>query len=275
MIGLLGGTFDPVHHGHLRIALEAKEALGLTEVRFIPCRQPPHRGDASATAQQRLDLLRLACGDMPGFAVDTRELERPGPSYMVDTLASLRAERGDEPLCLILGWDAFLGLPGWHRWQNLLDYAHLAVVQRPGSTDRVGWVEPSLPIELARWVTTPRPILLAEAGPCRKAHPANEAALAHLIETCQREPAQLRVTPAGGIGFLPVSQLDISASHIRALLYAGHDPHYLLPDAVLKSIRQTGLYHLKQQGNNPCPTVLKECKGIAAEKWRSAGRLRQ
>lgn len=206
MIGLLGGTFDPIHYGHLRIALEVKEALGLAQVRFIPCRQPPHRDAPGATPQQRLQLLRLAAADMPGFAVDTRELERDGPSYMVDTLASLRSELGDTPLCLILGRDAFLGLPGWRRWRELLDYAHLAVVQRPG---------PSLP----------------SAGE-----------LAVLEETHRREPGQLRAAPSGGICFLPVSQLDISATRIRELLRSGRDPRFLLPDAVLESIRRTGLY---------------------------------
>lgn len=206
MIGLLGGTFDPIHYGHLRIALEAKEILNLSEVRFIPCRQPPHRGEPAATARQRVDLLRLAVNGMPGFITDTRELERSGPSYMVDTLASLQAELGGAPLCLILGWDAFLGLPGWHRWQNLLDYAHLVVVPRPGT---------SIP-------------------------PHGE--LAALAERRRCEPEQLRLTQAGCIGFLAMSQLDISATRIRALLRTGRDPRYLLPDAVLEFIRQTGLY---------------------------------
>ncbi|BBL72732.1 nicotinate-nucleotide adenylyltransferase [Methylogaea oryzae] len=206
MIGLLGGTFDPIHYGHLRIALEAKEALGLDEVRFIPCRQPPHRDTPGASPQQRLELLRLAVADMPGFAVDTRELERDGPSYMVDTLASLRGELGDAPLCLILGQDAFLGLPRWHRWRELTDFAHLAVVRRPG---------PSAPL----------------AGD-----------LALLAEAHRREAGRLRAAPAGGICFLETPLLDISATRIRELLRSGRDPRYLLPDAVLKSLRRSGLY---------------------------------
>ncbi|TAN50695.1 MAG: nicotinate-nucleotide adenylyltransferase [Methylococcaceae bacterium] len=206
MTGILGGTFDPIHHGHLRIALEVQEILALREVRFIPCRQPPHRGEPSATAEQRLHLLRLALGDMPGFVTDTRELERPGPSYMVDTLASLRAELGAAPLCLILGYDAFLGLPGWHRWRNLLDYAHWVVVRRPGPA------------------------------------PVPTGALAALQQERRLEPEQLHTAACGGICFLPVSQLDISATQIRTLLRSGRNPSYLLPDAVLRFIEQTGLY---------------------------------
>lgn len=206
MIGILGGTFDPIHHGHLRIALEVQEILALREVRFIPCRHPPHRAEPSATAEQRLALLRLALADTPGFVVDTRELERPGPSYMVDTLASLRAESGAAPLCLILGYDAFLGLPGWHRWRNLLDYAHWVVVQRPGLIQPLS------------------------------------GALAVLQQERRLEPEQLMTAPCGGICFLPVSQLDISATQIRTLLRSGRNPRYLLPDAVLRLIRQSRCY---------------------------------
>lgn len=213
MIGLLGGTFDPIHYGHLRIALEVKEALDLAEVRFIPCRQPAHRERPAATPEQRVALLRLGLADTPGFAVDCRELERPGPSYMVDTLASLRAEVGDTPLCLILGRDAFLGLPGWHRWQELTDYAHLAVVQR---------------------------------SPAGTAAQPREATGDELFDTWltrhHRAPEQLRTSPAGGLCFLETTLLDISASLIRGLLRAGRDPRYLLPEAVLASIRRTGLY---------------------------------
>lgn len=207
MIGLLGGTFDPIHYGHLRIALEVREALSLDEIRFIPCRQPPHRGDPAATPAQRLAMLRQAVAGTPGFAVDSRELERPGPSYMVDTLTSLRTECGAAPLCLILGRDAFFGLPGWHRWRALLDYAHLLVVQRPPLDGVHGHGE------LDAWAT------------------AHECL-----------PEQLHGRPAGGLCFLPTPLLDISATRIRQLLQTGHDPRYLLPDAVLEYIRQNGLY---------------------------------
>lgn len=110
MIGIYGGTFDPVHYGHLRTALEVREAVGLDEIRFMPCRHPPHRSAPTATPAQRLKMLELAlAGAEPGFRIDLREFHRDGPSYMVDTLASLRSEVGDTPLCLILGLDAFGG----------------------------------------------------------------------------------------------------------------------------------------------------------------------
>ncbi len=132
MIGIFGGTFDPVHFGHLRPALEVQQALGLDEVRFIPAGQPPHRDMPHATAPQRLSMLQTAIEDQPGFAADEREIQREGPSYMVDTLALLREELGQIPLCLILGYDAFLGLPAWHQWHRLIELAHLVITHRPG-----------------------------------------------------------------------------------------------------------------------------------------------
>lgn len=208
MIGVYGGTFDPVHYGHLRTALEVKEAVGLDEVRLLPCRQPPHRDVPGATAEQRLLLLQAALADAePGFRVDTRELERPGPSYMVDTLASIRAETGSEPLCLIVGLDAFLGLHRWHRWRELPDLAHVLVMQRPGPM-------PEVPDELAPILDT------------RKTG----------------DIARLQCRSAGLLHFLRVTQLDISASHIRAALAAGRSGRYLAPDPVLRLIREMGLY---------------------------------
>jgi nicotinate-nucleotide adenylyltransferase len=118
-VALLGGTFDPVHVGHLRAALEIRDALGLGQVRLVPARVPPHRPQPQAGAEQRLALLRLAVRGVPGLTVDERELRRDGPSYTVDTLSGLRAELGRRPLCLLVGDDAFRGLPDWHRWEAL------------------------------------------------------------------------------------------------------------------------------------------------------------
>jgi nicotinate-nucleotide adenylyltransferase len=206
-VGILGGTFDPVHHGHLRIALEVLEALDLAEVRFIPSRLPPHRGQPQATPAQRLALLRLAVAGQPGFIVDERELRRGGPSYMVDTLASLRAEVGNTPLCLLLGRDAFNDLPGWHRWRNILEFTHLIVLERPGAA-------PTPPGELSQ-----------------------------LLERCILDhPGALREKAAGGILIQPVTQLAISATRIRQLLAQGRSPRYLLPEAVLNCIHEQGLY---------------------------------
>ena len=208
-IGVLGGTFDPVHFGHLRPALELLETLDLAEVRLIPCGQPPHRKPPRATAAARLAMLELAVANQPGLRVDPRELERPGPSYMVDTLASLRAEFGTTPLYLLLGSDAFLGLPDWHRWQELPQLAHLVVMHRPG------W---ALDDDLA-------------------------APLAQLVDTRRvYEAAALAAQPAGNILLVPVTPLDISATAIRALIGAGRSPRYLLLDTVWEYIRAHGLY---------------------------------
>ncbi|NJM11344.1 MAG: nicotinate-nucleotide adenylyltransferase [Synechococcaceae cyanobacterium SM1_2_3] len=207
-IGILGGTFDPIHYGHLRPALEMLETLQLAEVRFIPCRIPAHRATPLITAEQRLTLVQRSIADQPGFVADDRELRRDGPSYMVDTLASLRDDLGDDiPLCLILGADAFRGLPSWHRWQQLSELAHIVVMQRPGALS-------SLPPVLEEFIAL------------------------RLIE----EVIALRRKPAGSILFQLVTQLHISATQIRALLAHGQSPRYLLPEAALAYIHDRGLY---------------------------------
>ncbi|NJD05287.1 MAG: nicotinate-nucleotide adenylyltransferase [Methylococcaceae bacterium] len=209
MIGIYGGTFDPVHYGHLRTALEVREKLGLDQVRLIPCREPPHRPAPAASAEQRLHLLQLALrGGDPRLVADDRELARPGPSYMVDTLASLREEFPAASLNLIVGADAFRGLERWHRWEALFDLAHVLVMERPGENLL------ATPDHLPDWVRKRR---TADWG-------------------------RLRQSPAGAIGFVEVTQLAISASEIRQSLATGSDPRYLLPDAVLEHIRSAGLY---------------------------------
>jgi len=207
MIGIFGGTFDPVHFGHLRPALEVQQALGLNEVRFIPAGQPPHRETPYASTPQRLSMLRTAIDDQPGFVVDERELRREGPSYMVDTLASLREEVGQTPLCLILGYDAFLGLPGWHQWNSLIELAHLVITHRPG------WNHDEL-----------------------------DDALQSLVKQCETGVERLSEQAAGGLLFVPVTQLDISATIIREQIRAGQDIRYLLPDTVYRIIREQKLY---------------------------------
>ena len=206
-VGVLGGTFDPIHYGHLRPALELLELLELAEVRFIPCRVPAHRDAPSITAEQRLELVRLAIAGQAGFVADDRELRRPGPSYMVDTLTSLRGELGDAPLCLIVGGDAFRELHTWRRWQELTDLAHLIVMQRPGAS------------------RAPPPALAEFVAP----RVAGEA-------------AALRRQPAGRVLFQPVTQLAVSATQIRQLLAQGQSIRYLLPEAVLAHIRDRALY---------------------------------
>ena len=208
MIGVYGGTFDPIHYGHLRTALEVKEAVSLDELRFIPSREPPHRDAPEASPEQRLEMLRAALQDAePGFCIDTRELERPGPSYMVDTLASIRQEIRAAPLCLIVGLDAFAGLDRWHRWRELLDLAHLLVMQRPGYS-------PELPDPLQ----------------------------AMLPERVVNTADALRESPAGRIHFITLTLLDISATRIRSAVAQGLSPRYLTPDPVLHLIHSLNLY---------------------------------
>jgi len=207
MIGTLGGTFDPVHHGHLRLALEMLEGLALDEVRLIPAREPPHRAPPLAPPEDRLEMLKAAVAGTDGLSVDTRELQRQGPSYTVDTLTSLREEFPGTPLCLIIGMDAFDAIDTWHRWRALPTLAHIGVARRPGA---------------------------------QMPGPGDVAELLH--RRLVRSPSALRKTPAGCIYVQDLPPLDISASRIRVLLDAGRNPRYLLPDSVLDIIHQRGLY---------------------------------
>lgn len=210
MIGIFGGTFDPVHFGHLRPALDVKQALGLREMRLIPAFLPPHRESPVANPGQRLTMLRAAVGDEPDLLVDNREMRREGTSYMVDTLTSLREEFVDEPLCLVLGSDAFLQLDGWHRWQEIVELAHIVVTHRPG------W---KMDIELA-------------------SDEIQQLWREHYVA----DPAELETCPAGKIVLQSVTPLEISATQIRALIGDGKSPRFLLPEPVWNLIRMQGLY---------------------------------
>ncbi len=206
-LGIFGGTFDPIHFGHLRTAFELREVLGIDEMRFVPAGSPPHRDTPLADARLRLALVEAAIADQPGFALDDREVHRAGPSYMVLTLRELRAEFPTRPLCLVLGMDAFLGLPQWHEWRELPTLAHLVVAHRPG------W---ALPVE------GPLGGLLAGRRTARV--------------------ADLHDTPAGRILVHPVTQLEIASTDLRSLLAAGQDPRYLVPETVRTILRETGCY---------------------------------
>src|SRR5512143_4181715 len=131
-IGIFGGTFDPIHYGHLRTALELKRALDLERLHFVPAATPPHRAAPCTDAALRLRMVQAAIAGEPGFVADDRELKRPGLSYTFDTLTSFRAEFPDRPLCLLLGMDAFLNLPQWHEWREIPQLAHVVVAHRPG-----------------------------------------------------------------------------------------------------------------------------------------------
>jgi nicotinate-nucleotide adenylyltransferase len=212
-IGVLGGTFDPIHYGHLRLAEEVGETLRLEEVRIIPSGTPPHRSAPAVAAEHRLAMTRLAAEGNARFRIDEREVRRAGPGYTFDTLKALRAEAGDaRPLALLLGADAFLEFATWHRWREIFGLAHVAVAHRPGS-----------PVE--QWAARmPQPL-------------AREYAARRM-----QQPLAVHLSPAGGIVVVPFTALDISATAIRDMLRAGASPRYLLPGAVLDYIRTHRLY---------------------------------
>lgn len=215
-VGILGGTFDPIHFGHLRMAQEMAENLELDEVRFIPAAYPPHRAEPQGAAQHRIEMVRVAIANNPLFTLDTREFKRSGPSYMVDTLRSLRDELGNErPLTLLLGADAFLGIPTWHHWRELFALTHIVVAHRPGFVLEAQ--HPSISVELrAEWQ--------------------------------QRYLDKLPESAAGNILLREITALDISASRIRETLKHDRSPRYLLPEAVCDYIQTHHLYEKKLHG---------------------------
>ncbi len=210
-LGLFGGTFDPVHFGHLRLAEESIDHLDLAGVRWIPAGQPPHRGVPQVTAEQRLEMVRRSTANNSKFSIDASEVAAAAPSYTVHTLERLRRELGDGPsLVLLVGADAFAGLPTWHRWRDIFALAHVAVSHRPGFPVEAA----SLPQDLAGEFADRR---LADA-------------------------AGLKQAPAGGIVTFAMTQLAISATQIRRLLANGQSARYLLPDGVLDYIQANQLY---------------------------------
>ena len=209
MLGILGGTFDPVHFGHLRPALDVAEMLKLKEVRLIPCGQPPHRQQPVASALQRLSMLRAAAENQPLFKVDDRELRREGPSYMVDTLVTLKEDFPDQSLCLILGWDAFVELESWHRWLKIFELANIVVTHRPGwSMEQIN----------------------------------SKSELGKQVKQRLVDKEKLAKHTAGKITFLPVTQLDISATQIRQQLQQGQSVSCLLPEKVEQLIINQNIY---------------------------------
>lgn len=206
-VGVLGGTFDPVHIGHLRAALEVAEEFAFDELRLIPSARPPHRETPQVSAADRLAMVRLAVEHEPMLQVDDRELRRERPSYSIETLESLRAELGrDAQLFLLLGWDAYCGLPGWHRWQELLEHCHILVLQRPDADSEAPQALRDL--QAARSTNDPRSM----------------------------------DGPGGQISFVWQTPLAISATRIRQLLGEARSVRYLVPDAVMTYIHAHGLY---------------------------------
>lgn len=210
-VGVLGGTFDPIHFGHLRLAQELADALGLARVRFIPSGTPPHRASPQVSSAHRLKMVRIAIAGNPLFEADDREVRREGVSYTYDTLTELREESAERPLCLLMGADAFTALTTWHRWQELFDLAHVVIAHRPGFL--LQELQAALP------------------APLRKIY----------LQRLAGAPGMLRAH-AGSVLTCEITALDISATRIRALLAQGHSPRYLAPEAVLEYIDHNHLY---------------------------------
>lgn len=205
---IYGGTFDPIHHGHLRLAVELRERLAISEIALVPCYIPPHRESPGAPSDRRLELLHLAIAGEPGLVLDDRELIREGASYSADTLRQLREEIGpDEPLAMVVGTDSFAGFDRWREWECIPELAHIVVVVRPGSG-----VRPE---------TVPAELMAARA--------------ASSVE-------DLHASPGGRVLVLEPPLMDISATGIRQRIADGRSPRYLMPDPVWRKICQIGLY---------------------------------
>ena len=206
-VAVLGGSFDPVHCGHLRIAIEVFEALDLKELRFIPAAQNPHRDPPIATATQRLAMLQAAVEDSP-FVIDDREIIRGGPSYTVDTLQSIRSELPTAtPLCMIVGMDAFASFNRWERWREILEISHIVVARRP------------------------------------HAEVISNQELDDLLAHAKTESvSSLRTTPAGRILFLATPMLDISSTDIRERARARRNLRFLVPDGVRHELERADIY---------------------------------
>lgn len=208
-IGILGGTFDPVHHGHLRLALEVYHCCALAEVRLIPLHTPAHRLTPGTSPEQRLQMLRLAVDGLKGLLVDERELQRADVSFTVETLRSVREDVGRQALCLIMGMDTFQTLHTWYEWTSLLDYAHIIVARRPGAE------------------------IMTEHADVAELYNRN----------LTMELSDLHTRQAGKIFNVNVAELDISSTRIRELISTKQDVHFLLPENVISYIEQEDLYH--------------------------------
>ncbi|HSS71511.1 MAG TPA: nicotinate-nucleotide adenylyltransferase [Casimicrobiaceae bacterium] len=218
IIAILGGTFDPIHYGHLRLGADVKSAVGLDEVRLVPAGDPPHRAPPVASAEHRLAMTELGCAEFSGLIADAREVHRPGPSYTVLTLESLREEQRGRPLALVIGADAFAGLEQWRRWQQLFTLAHFLVVERPGTAFDPATLPATLRTQWERRLTT--------------------------------DAMRLERSLAGAILRVDVTPQPISASSIRAALARGpagrSTVRGLLPASVLAYIDRNQLYRSDQ-----------------------------
>jgi len=207
-IGIFGGTFDPVHIGHLRTALELREHLGLEAMHLMPCGDPAHRAAPLTSAAQRLAMVELAVAGENGLVADDREVRRGGQTWTVDTLIQLRAEWGSElPLCLCIGMDSLVHLNSWKRWRELIELAHIVVAARPG------WALPAEG-ELGSWIEARR------------------------IDSSEA----LHTAPAGSLYIAEMTLLPVAATDLRGALRSGHSIRYLTPDSVIDYIQYHHLY---------------------------------
>jgi nicotinate-nucleotide adenylyltransferase len=207
-IAIYGGTFDPVHIGHLRSAIDARVLLGVSELRMVPSHTPPHREQPGASALARLEMLALATRDLSGIVVDDREIERSGVSYSIDTLKEARLAHPEAPLFFVLGQDAFALVDTWHEWQSLTDFAHLVILERPGTEAP----QPTNPV--LEWLIGKEIKQVTEFG--------------HSI--------------GGHILRVKLAQLDVSATDIRRRCHSGQDIDFLVPTTVQDYITAHDLY---------------------------------
>lgn len=206
-MAIFGGTFDPVHYGHLRSADEARQKLDLEDLYLLPAGNPPHRDVPRATTKQRLDMLKLAGPEFPRLLIDDRETRRNGPSYMVDTLQELRNGFSDRPLLLLIGQDAANQLHTWFHWEKLFALAHIVILTRPGAA--VDYTP-----ELAKQIR----------------------------DRTTSNVQELHRSNAGRVLHLQVESIDVSASGIRSIIRSGRSPGSMLPGAVIEYINKNRLY---------------------------------
>ncbi len=204
---ILGGTFDPIHLAHIQIALDCAQLIKADQLHFIPCYQPVHRDTPGASSLQRVAMLELATANIDNAMVDLRELERKGPSYMLDTLASLRREFPNDSLCLLMGADSWYQFDTWHRWQEFSEFAHIVIAERPG-------YQQALPKSLATWSQDKQ----------------------------IQDPQQLKRSACGKILRQRVSYLAISATQVRQAVQQGVDLTPFVPDSVANYIQQQAIY---------------------------------